>query len=127
MAGRTTPARIYLEFGGAGSRQPLHGGRVDGRLNGVDMDRITGSAGPALVLRSIFARLRSVAWYLDGRLLARTHAATYDWQLARGSYRLGARVSVSAGRTIGPGPHRLRRAIKAGPNVRLQRFWAITL
>jgi len=30
-----------------------------GRLNGGDMDRITGSAGPALVLRSIFSRLRN--------------------------------------------------------------------
>ncbi|MGH8128900.1 MAG: transglycosylase domain-containing protein [Gammaproteobacteria bacterium] len=161
-----------------------------GRLNGGDMDQITGSAGPALVLRSIFARLRtgqpyaglwhspalkrvavcehigsgpcierndwhlretastpvarmaavhivrpltgetlaldprvaradqmyafrladlppgsrSVAWYLDGRLLARTHAATYDWRLSHGTHHLSAKVNVNTGQTIDLGP-----------------------
>jgi len=162
-----------------------------GRLKGGDMDRITGSAGPALVLRSIFARLRKyqpyaglwrsprlrrvavcerigpgpcverhdwhvpdtvvvarrsaaprariarpltgetlaidpridrdeqvyvfrlaglpaaarITWYLDGRLLGRTHAPDFDWQLAPGSHRLRVQVGLADGTgAFGLGP-----------------------
>ncbi|MGH8311648.1 MAG: transglycosylase domain-containing protein [Gammaproteobacteria bacterium] len=48
-----------------------------GRLNGGYMDQVTGSAGPALVLRSLFAYLRTDAPYAglwQSSLLARIHA-----------------------------------------------------